>query len=625
MPTMKRALIAGGAFVAVLVLVVLVVLVVLAAGRRAFERDVPPVVATTPAIDPPTATAVEEAAAEETHRGFLYGRVTTLVGAVYEGRLRWGGDEEAFWSDYFNGFKDGNPWAAHVPVERLPTERRSFEVFGIEIARRERQVDLGRYFMARFGDVARIEARGVDDVRVTLKSGTVFDLDRLEAGDFDDGVRVWDRGRGVVDLDSRLIHTIELLPTARLSRPPRSPPGGPDAAPGRLHGTVRARQGEFTGFLQWDREECVGSDELDGRTDDGELSLRFDGIRSIARRSRDSSLVTLSDGSEIVLSGSREVGDGNRGVYVDDRRYGRVLISWDAFERVEFSAAGGGSGPAYDDFPPGRALTGSVTTRDGRRLAGRLVYDLDESETTETLDAPSQGVDYTVPFGLIASIVVPGGEERASVTLLSGEELRLEATGDLGPGNAGMLIFDDVGRPPEYVPWTDVEQVDFEGPWRRRPGLPPSPVRSGNEAGGRSSLRPVIARDDRAAPLRDVVVPRPRQDLRHRAAGRRAPARLRRRGRDAGGGGTPLRGLRRALVGQEARGRPRRLGSRRGGPGLRPGGGVVEAQGAQEPGRGEKLNRPYRRRRPGWLELAGHLRHARARPGPRTGVPARRG
>ena len=91
---------------------------------------------------------------------------------------------------------------------------------------------------------------------------------------------------------------------------------------------------------------------------------------------------------------------------MDDRRYGRVLVSWDAFERVDFSP--GGSGPAYDDFPPGRPLTGGVTTRAGRRLAGRLVYDLDESETTETLDAPSQGVDYTIPFGLIASIVLPG-------------------------------------------------------------------------------------------------------------------------------------------------------------------------------------------------------------------------
>jgi hypothetical protein len=103
-------------------------------------------------------------------------------------------------------------------------------------------------------------------------------------------------------------------------------------------------------------------------------------------------------------------------------------------------------------------------TRAGRRLAGQLVYDLDESETTETLDAPSQGVDYTLPFGLIASLVVPeeDGAELARVTLRSGEELRLERSGDLGDGNAGMLIFEDGGRSPEYVHWADVDQIVFD-------------------------------------------------------------------------------------------------------------------------------------------------------------------
>ena len=447
---MKRATIAGGAFATVLVLLAL------AAGYRALERDAGPAAATSPAVTPPAA-----AAAEEAHQSFLYGRITTVDGVTYEGRLRWGGDEEAFWGDYFNGAKNENPWVAHVPPERLPKERRPIEIFGVEIADREHPIDLGRLFMARFGDIARIEARG-RDVRVTLKSGTVFDLDRFSASDFDDGVRVWDGRRGVVDLDSLRIRAIELLP------PPR-----PGAAPDRLHGTVRTRQGDFTGFVQWDREECVGPDELDGHTAGGELSLRFDAIRSIARRSRDSSLVTLLDGREIVLSGTREVGHGNRGVYVDDPRYGRVLVSWDAFERVEFSP--GGSGPAYGDFPPGGPLTGSVTTRAGRRLAGRLVYDLDESEITETLDAPSQGVDYTIPFGLIASIVLPGPEERgaqrARVTLHSGEELQLERTGDLGEGNAGMLIFVDGRQRPEYVPWTDVEQVALDRPPAMYPPL----------------------------------------------------------------------------------------------------------------------------------------------------------
>src|SRR4029079_7991980 len=103
----------------------------------------------------------------------------------------------------------------------------------------------------------------------------------------------------------------------------------------------------FPGFVQWDREKCVGSDGLDGHTAGGERRLRFDTIRSIARRSRDSSRVTLKDGREIVLSGTREVGHGNRGIYVDDRRYGRVLVSWDAFERIDFSpGAPEDTGPA---------------------------------------------------------------------------------------------------------------------------------------------------------------------------------------------------------------------------------------------------------------------------------------
>jgi len=461
---MRRAAIVGGAFATVLLLLALAV------GHRA---DVHPAAATSPTITPSTTpSAAETHPAAETHRGFLYGRITTFDGATYEGRLRLGGgDEEAFWGDYFNGSKDENPWLAQVPPERLLKKRRPIEIFGIEIAQREPQIDLRRFFMARFGDIARIEARG-RDVRVTLKSGTVFDLDRLSASDFDDGVRVWDGTQGVVDLDSWAggvpppprvrIRTIELLPTARLG-----------AAPYRLHGTVRTRQGDFTGFVQWDRQACVGPDELDGHTADGELSLRFDTIRSIARRSGDSSLVTLLDGREIALSGTRDVGHGNRGIYVDDGRYGRVLISWDAFERVDFSQ--GGSGPAYGDFPEGRPLTGSVTTRAGGRLAGRLVFDLDESETTETLDAPFQGVDYTIPFGLVASIVLPGrderGAQRARVTLHDGEELQLEPTGDLGEGNAGMLIFVDGHQRPEYVPWTDVEQIDFDRPPAMYPPL----------------------------------------------------------------------------------------------------------------------------------------------------------
>jgi hypothetical protein len=458
---MTRTRIAVGAVA--LVLVLAVVLLALATGDRVPQEG------TTASSTAASAPAPETLPAAATYEGFLYGRIVTVEGSIYEGRLRFGGIQEAFWGDYFNGTNDENPWVEEAPRDRLREVREPIRIFGIRIGQRE-TVDRERFFMARFGDLARIELRGIRDVQVTLKSGTVFHLDRFDAGDFDDDLRVWDTKRGEVDLESLRIRTIELLPNPL-----------PGAAPYRLHGTVRTRQGEFTGFVQWDREECVGTDLLNGYTAEGELALRFDTIRSIARGPDGGTEVTLLDGREIVLSGRQawrytsDVGDGNRGIYVDDRRYGRVLVSWDAFERVDFSP--GGSGPAYDDFPPGRPLTGSVTTRSGQRFAGRLVYDLDESETTETLDAPFLGVDYTIPFGLVASIAIPAGEprdgerERASVRLHNGEELQLGRAGDLGEQNAGMLIFVEGQERPEYVRWIDVARVEFERP----PAMYPPP------------------------------------------------------------------------------------------------------------------------------------------------------
>jgi hypothetical protein len=434
---------------------VLVVLA-LAAGYLALVPAVDPAATASPAPTPSAVLAVEP------HPSLLHGRVTTVGGATYEGRLRWGRDQEAFWGDYFNGRKQANPWAAHAPLERQPIEVFGIalprEIFGVEIGRRRVQTE--RPFMARFGDIVRIEGRG-RDVRVTLKSGTVFDLDRFEAGDLDDGVRVWDARQGVVDLDSLQIRTVEFLAGA--------PPGAP---PARLHGTVRSRPGGFGRFIQWNRQQALGSDGLDGRTDEGEIRLRFDALRSIARGSRESVIVTLIEGREIELFGARDNGPGHLGLYVDDPRYGRVLVSRDAFERVDFQP--NGSGPAYGDFPPGRPLTGRVTTRAGRRLAGRLVYDLDESETTETLDAPSRGVDYTIPFGLIATIVPPGrdggGARLGKVTLHNGEELQIEDSGDLGAGNAGLLVFTNGGRP-EYVPWSEVGQIDLDRPSAMYPAV----------------------------------------------------------------------------------------------------------------------------------------------------------
>jgi hypothetical protein len=61
-------------------------------------------------------------------------------------------------------------------------------------------------------------------------------------------------------------------------------------------------------------------------------------------------------------------------------------------------------------------------------------------------------------------VVLAASHRGARVRLHAGEELPLDRAGDLGDGNAGMLIFVDGRERPEYVPWSDVEQVDFDRP-----------------------------------------------------------------------------------------------------------------------------------------------------------------
>jgi len=47
--------------------------------------------------------------------------------------------------------------------------------------------------------------------------------------------------------------------------------------------------------------------------------------------------------------------------------------------------------------------------------------------------------------------------------------LQFEHNGDLGKGNAGLLIFVDGRERPEYVLWSDVEQISLDRPPRMYP------------------------------------------------------------------------------------------------------------------------------------------------------------
>jgi hypothetical protein len=375
--------------------------------------------------------------------GYIYGRVETTAGRTYQGQIRWG-TEESFWDDIFNATKEGNEnldYLNYRDLERMRTRKWGpLAAFGFD------DPTATHVFAIRFGDLKRIEVRRGEHVIAEFRNGEELELG---GGSNDVGARltVMDGRRGKQEIAWNRIRTVEFLPTpARLEDKLGQP----------LYGTVKSGTLEFTGRIQWDNDEALSIDELDGQTDEGKAHVVFEDIESI-RKHRRGALVTLRSGSELYMTGTNDVNDGNRGVVVVVPGLGSVKVGWDDFDEVTFRRAPH-TGPSYADFARGRHLSGTVVTRSGR-YEGRLVYDLDESRDFELLQGKNGDTEYLIPFRDIVSIKPEGGMG-AVVEVRLGMRIELDDSQDVTRKNDGVLVFEGRSEP-RYVAWRDVREVRF--------------------------------------------------------------------------------------------------------------------------------------------------------------------
>jgi len=396
----------------------------------------------------PLAAPAPADAAQEPH-GFLYGTVETDSGNRYSGLLRWG-REESFWDDHFNATKPDEPATGALPEGYQPRSRK-VEVFGLEVAGPWDRAWATRQFVARFGDIEEIRPLRGDRTEVRMKSGTVY---RLGGGSNDVGadIKVRDATLGEVEIEWERIRSIRFAPTPASARP----------AGERLWTKVRTSVGDFEGYLQWDKEEALTGDKLDGDTEDGKVSIEMGRIRAIERRSRRASTIELVDGRRFEMSGSNDVDADNRGICVEDARFGRVEIPWDVFERAEISVAPG-SGRGYDEYRKGGPIEARVAARDGRSFSGRIAFDLDETESWELLDGAQDDVSYSIPFERVARIT-PSSRSRTEVVLEGGLKLRLEGPTDVSESNAGVALLgpERSGSGPTYFAWDEIASIELE-------------------------------------------------------------------------------------------------------------------------------------------------------------------
>jgi hypothetical protein len=389
------------------------------------------------------------------NEGRIYGEIHTVDGEVFEGLIRWDRNESD-WVDILNATKE-IPRKYSREYERSggrhrESRSRKIELFGLKIYDEGRDWTYSRSAESgiRFGHIRSLEVLGDNEALLTLKSGEEVELisNSTDIGSSIREIVIEDEREGKLGLVWDDIDRIEF----------RSAPAGERSDFGdRLYGTLTTRRGQtFAGFVCWDVDELFTSDILDGEDRRRDKEIEFGEIASIERYSSSAATVMLRKGDEVVLRGTQDVNDGNRGIIISDPGFGQVRVDWDEFDRLDFAEAP--QAVKYDDFDGGRPLHGTVYCEDGEEYTGTIRWDNDEEYTWEILDGSYRGLEYDLEFGLIKEIRKKS--HGAVVTVWDGREFRLRDSNDIDDDNKGIYIMSEDGDQ-IVVDWDDFERIEF--------------------------------------------------------------------------------------------------------------------------------------------------------------------
>jgi len=391
-----------------------------------------------------------------TDEGFIYGKITMSDNSIYTGQIRWG-REETFWTHIFNSTKLSNDNLKLLSRrdrklldENSKSSNRS-TWFSFRIDFSSYQNEYNHVFATEFGNIKSIKILGREEVEVELKNGEIIEL---EGGSNDIGtkIKILDTEIGEIDLKWKRVEKIEFMQTPSSLEYKIGEP---------LYGKVVTSDGEFSGIVQWDLEECVSTDKLDGDSDNGDVSIEFGKIKSITKERR-GSLVKLKSGKEIYLTGTNDVNNDNRGVAISVDGIGRVEVGWRDFKSVIFENRAKTSGKKYDDFKTNKNLYGQVKTIDDNLFSGIIIFDLDEGSGIEILNAQIDRTEYWIPFANIKKIT-PKNSSYSRIELKNGKKLLLGKSQDVTDRNNGILILKDKDdTEPKYIPWDRIDEISFE-------------------------------------------------------------------------------------------------------------------------------------------------------------------
>lgn len=378
-------------------------------------------------------------------QGRICGVVQTRDGETFEGPIRWD-KNEAFWDDLLDATKRREGKYG----EGRRRERR-ISIFGLRITWDEDNDESKASSGIQFGYLRTLERRSRNRAILELKDGERITF-YGSGTDIGSGVReilIDDPNEGEVELDWDDLDMIEFAECDpdQITRPET-----------RLYGEVETRRGDkFQGFICWDMDEVFYSDILDGEERHRNRKIPFGKIKAIERRSSSSARVYLRNGDKMKLSGTNDVDNGNRGIVILDRDFGRVVVKWDEFDRLEFLNGGDKHLPEYDRFEETEPLYGVVYDEDGDSYEGFIRWDDDETYSWELLDGEYRDLEVDVEFSQIAEIEKVSSRS-CRVTTKTGNSFKLSGSNDVNDENKGIFVTTEDGEEIE-LDWYDFDKV----------------------------------------------------------------------------------------------------------------------------------------------------------------------
>lgn len=378
-------------------------------------------------------------------KGFIYGKITMRDGKVYQGVIRWGEGygKEHFWADSFNSSKIENEYEDVVDPRDF-RKKRSRHFFGI-FTRSSRDYLATHQFVCYFGDIKKVMPLSNSRAEITLKNDVQYEVSGSDAGET---IYIIDEKDGdEIKIKWRKIDIIEFMET------PEELNYNFGMA---LHGTVVTEIGSFKGLIQWDYDESLANDELNG----DERDYDFSEIKTIEKSSRSRVNVILTNGRELSLSGTNDVDDDNRGIVVKTDNIGTLVIKWREFESVTFDHDKS-SGPAYNEFSAAKKIYATVELENNEKIKGRIAFDLDETYDIEMIEGEDENIEFNIPIRNINSLENLN-RDASKLTLKSGMQIKLYDSRDVGEDNDGLLVWTANSEEPRYLRWSDVYKITFE-------------------------------------------------------------------------------------------------------------------------------------------------------------------